>query len=183
MLPKVYSKQVPSQPRRPLPIYKQEKDLMHLAASQRWPFRLMGVAPVPATAVYYNGLWLVPQTQDHTALPPFALERMRAIERTGIKPKAYVVVHEAPKQLAPPANVRIISPQEYWTDQAARYSLAAAKVSGTMIAAAVTVLAPIVLTTLGIMVLGSLSLLAGVDPILVAVTDQDVWIEIARWRN
>jgi len=72
MLQQKIVKQTVSRPQRVMPLLEQERELMAVAAARHWPFRVLGVAPVPAQPVYYNQWWLVPVTQDTSLIPAIA---------------------------------------------------------------------------------------------------------------
>jgi hypothetical protein len=165
-----------------VPIFPQERKLMEVATDHHWPFKVMGVAPVPERPVYHNvgenNWWLVPLTEDRSQIPAPALDRVRAIYEAGIRPKAFVIAHEAPKQLMAPAGAPQVSRMEFWANQIARYSLTTAKVTGIILA---TVVIPLVVAGLGVGLLTLVSLASGIDPKLIVVTDQNVWVEIYSW--
>ena len=162
------------------PVMQQERELASLGANRNWPFRVLGIAPVPTTAVYHNNWWLVPVAEDHSQIPARALERVRAIYEAGIRPKAFVIVHEAPAQLPAPANLPKVSRLDVWSRQMTQHTITAIKVVGTVIA---TVVVPLMLATLGAGLLLSLGLVGAVltDPCLIVVTEDDVWIQIDYW--
>lgn len=169
----------PGRVRMTLPVKTQEKRLLALADSKHWPFRVLGIAPVPETPLYAKDWWLVPIAEDHSQIPARALERVRAIYEAGIRPKAFVIAHEAPKQIAPLREAPLISPVEYWTKRVGEQSVTVLKTIGTVVAVA----APIVLTVLGAGLLASLAIAGAVvtDPCLIAVTEDDVWIQVDYW--
>ncbi len=171
-------KTVPQSP-RVMPVLEQERAVMAVAEARRWPFRVLGVAPVPEVPVFYNQWWLVPVTQDTSQIPARTLERVQAIFQAGIRPKAFVIAHEAPSQIAPPPDAPKVSPFEFWARQAAGRSLTVLKVMGTVVA----VVAPILLMVLGVSALALLGLTSAIltDPCLIVVTEDNVWIQIDSW--
>lgn len=151
---------------------------MSVGQANGWPFRVLGVAPAPLEPTYINNWWLVPASVDTSPIPDRAKERVRTLFEAGISPKAFVIAHQADKQLAPPIGTRIISPAEYWTKRTVEHSVVVLKGVGKVIAVA----APIMLTVLGTSLLFSLTVATAlVDPVLCAVTDDDVWILIDEW--
>lgn len=162
------------------PILRQERELMTMAAERHWPFRVLGVAPVPKTALYHNNWWLVPISEDHSQIPARALERVQAIYEAGIRPKAFVIAHEAPSQLEAPTPGPQISKLEMWLRQGATYSGPIIKGVATVVT---TVVLPLAVATVGAGLLLSLGLVAAVlsDPCLIAVTEDNVWIQIDYW--
>jgi hypothetical protein len=172
-------KEMPRPFRVAMPVLQQERELMRVATEHHWPFRVMGVAPVPAEPVFLNNWWLIPIAADHSQIPTRALERVQAIYEAGIRPKAFVIAHEAPKQLPAPRGTPIISPLEFWSKKLAEHSLTALKVIGVVFAAVV----PVLITILGVGAMAAVGL-AGVlmtDPCLIAVTDDDVWVLVDYW--
>lgn len=166
--------------RMSVPVLAQEREIMALGKTNHWNFRVLGAAPVPDTAVYVNNWWLVPLAEDKSQIPARALERVRSLYAAGIRPKAFVIAHEAPKQIAPPPETPIVSPLAYWSQRAAHSSVAVLKGVGAVAAAVV----PLMVKAVGLSLLAGLTLgtlLA--DPCLIAVTDDDVWIEIDSWMN
>lgn len=162
-----------------MPVLEQEREIMALGAANHWEFRVLGVAPVPPTAVYAKNWWLVPLHEDTSNIPARALERVKALYEAGIQPKAFVIAHEAPKQIAPPKGTPIVSPFQYWSKRAAESTISILQAAGTALASAV----PILLTVLGTTLLASVSVAGALvaDPCLIAVTDEDVWIQLDYW--
>lgn len=165
--------------RRSMPVMEQEREILEVGKFNHWDFRVLGVAPVPATAIYAKEWWLVPLNEDTSTIPARALERVQALYEAGVHPKAFVIAHEAPKQIAPPQDTPIISPFHYWSKRAAETTVGVLKAAGTVVA----VVAPILLTVLGTTLLVSVTLAGALvaDPCLIAVTDDDVWIQIDYW--
>lgn len=159
---------------------QQEHALMAVAAVHHWPFQVLGVAPVPETPVFCNEWWLVPIAQDNSQIPARALERVQAIYQAGIRPKAFIVAHEAPQHLPAPADAPKISKLEFWSHELAKHSLTAAKVTGAILAGVVI---PLSLTALGVGAMVALGLLSAMaaDPCLIVVTEDNVWIQIDYW--
>lgn len=164
---------------RSVPVLAQEKQILTLGRMQHWDFRVLGVAPVPTTAIYHNDWWLVPLHEDTSVIPARALERVQALYAAGIRPKAFVIAHEAPKQIAPPRETLIVSPFAYWSKRVGEGIIQTAKVAGTV----VSVVAPVVLAVLGAGLFASFALAGALvaDPCLIAITDDDVWIQIDYW--
>lgn len=165
--------------RHAMPVLEQERQIMALGEARRWDFRILGVAPVPHTAIYAKDCWLVPLQEDTSMIPAWALERVQALYEAGIRPKAFVIAHEAPKQIAPPKETPIVSPFQYWSKRAADSTVNVLKAAGTVVA----VVAPILLAVLGTTLLLSVTVAGALvaDPCLIAVTDDDVWIQIDYW--
>lgn len=163
---------------------RQERELMALATQQRWPFQVLGVAPVPEAPVRCNDWWLVPAAQDHSQIPARALERVQAIYQAGIRPLAFVIAHESPRELPTPAGAPKVSRAEFWSHQVAQHSASAAKVAGGVLAA---VIIPLTVAAAGIAAVAMLGVVTAasaitvVDPCLIVVTEDNVWIQIDWW--
>ncbi len=118
----------------------------------------------------------MPVQHDTSQIPARALSRVRAIYEAGLRPKSFVVVHEAPLQLAVPkekiANKTIspLFPSELisplLTDAVGSVALKVASLAATAVFAIPAAL---------------LVSVAMLDPILIAITEDDHWIEIDRW--
>ena len=109
-------------------------------------------------------------------MPTRALERVRSIFASGLRPKGFVIVHEAPMLLPAPEedDEPQIAPTPFFP--APTEPLIPGLVSVLAVGAAV-------LTAVASLILPA-ALLVGaflVDPILIAVTEDDDWIEIDRW--
>ncbi|MEX1248673.1 MAG: hypothetical protein WEA61_09335 [Anaerolineales bacterium] len=159
---------------------KQAKNLMHLGGREGWPFVILGIAPLPKEPIYLSKWEIVPAHLDSSPIPSRTLERIQTIYAEGIRPKGFVLVHELPNQI--PASVPdvvegefVVRPNYEFTLEIGKIVGTGLKVIGAVALAAVTV-AGVVLPA--VFAVGSALLL---DPILVAVTEDDVWIEIDRW--
>jgi hypothetical protein len=162
------------------------KALIALGESQGWEFPVLGIAPMPHHTVHINNWMIVPAHLDKTPLPPMALDRMNAIFESGLSPKGWVIVHEAPKLL--PSNVEPneqqntvwISPQ---TRQRAKQLM---KVSGGILGAIALGTGALTLAIAAIALFLPATLIAGaiiLDPILIAVMEDGCWVEIFRWES
>ena len=146
---------------------------------------------MPENPVRLGDWLLVPAQSDSTAIPVRSLARVHAIFLAGIRPQGFVLVHEAPKLLKAPQGTgsRGQGPTvETWLGRSTikwisavggALVLAVAAVAGlVMVAAALIALASVLIVPAVLMAVA-----LGVDPILVAVTDDDHWIEIDRWNT
>lgn len=138
---------------------------------------------------YRQGDWLVvPANIDRSPIPVRAMQRIQAIHASGIEPKGFVLVHEAPKLLAAGETdqqieidrkpIISIPPERV---ESIRTGL---KTAGGILGTAAVATGTLALGALAIVALLPLALIAGVvllDPILIAVTDDDTWVEIDRW--
>lgn len=188
---KTLIKQRAIQTRRVLPVLEQEQKLMQLARANNWDFLVAGVAPIPKAPIFIGrkkDLLAVPFAQERGYIPPHALERMQAIKAAGIRVKEFVVVHEAPKELAPPRGTRIVSPREYWMKRIKEISAPILKGMGIAVAAVVI---PVVVAVFGVAVLATAGLAVAalaVDPYLVAAVEIEgdehgraLWCVVDSW--
>ena len=150
-------------------------------------------APLPERPVFYNDWWLVPAEQDNSLIPVRAYERVQALYAAGIKPKGFVIAHEAPPLLSAPEErglpkkalvnwgqvwrflqIRVVRPLVSVNTWAALVPALLLVLKALAIGVGALVMMPIALVTgLGALVL--------MDPVLVAVTEDDYWVEIDRW--
>lgn len=157
------------------------QELMTLGRGESWDFAVLGQAPMPSRPVRLQDWLIVPAEQDNSEIPERALARVAAIFAAGIRPKGFILVHEAPMQLPAPQGEQTQAPKPQWVldpeiTQKAINGLSfgittLAKVMLGAVALVSTVLLPAVFLT------GA----ALIDPILIAVTEDDYWIEIDRW--
>lgn len=160
-------------------------ELMSLAGHNLWDFAVLGQAPMPKEAVRLGDWLLVPSDQDSSEIPDRALARVQAIYAAGIRPKGFVLVHEAPMLLSAPEDARepqSLSPQ-WMVDPQTTQKLIDTLSFGVAGLAKVMVGIATVAVAVGSMILPAI-LFAGamlLDPILIAVTEDDYWIEIDRW--
>ena len=147
----------------------QALQLLTLGDRMGWQTQVIGRAPMLKEAVRLQDWMLVPAHEDTTAIPARTMHRIRTIFSQGLNPQGFVVVHEAPMQLAAPKPVIEEKPPVEWKG----------------VSNAVGAIAKV----LGVLLLGSmllpLGLIAGavmIDPILVVVTEDGYWIEIDRWQ-
>jgi hypothetical protein len=148
--------------------------LLLVGREHGWRFRLLGQAPMIHTHLHVGEWLLIPAEQDTSAVPETTLERISTIYQAGIRPKGFVVVHEAPKLLAAPKVTAFVEDLETGdTDGSSKVTkmLTEMATSVAKATAAIGVALPLALVA-GLVLL---------DPILVAVTEDDYWIEIDRW--
>lgn len=161
------------------------RQLLTLGQKRGWDFAILGQAPLPREHIRMGDWLIVPAHHDTSAVPPRALERVQSIFAAGIRPKGFVVVHEAPKLLS--------ASQEVDTTPKPGPSVLpnltpALKVAGGALGTlavltlgigglAVALVAGAALALPAILLAGAVAL----DPILIVVTEDDIWIEIDRW--
>ncbi len=166
--------------------------LVTLGQEQGWDFHVLGQAPMPIMPVNLGDWLIVPAHQDASPLPERTRGRIQTIFAAGLRPKGFVVVHEAPK-LLPAAAQQAGEEYHLSTQSPAREKamkllkkLPGFLLAGLLVALGATVLAIIVAALLSaILVVGGVALLgtafAAVDPILIAVMEDGTWVEIDRW--
>jgi hypothetical protein len=167
------------------------RNLMTLGREYGWNFTVLGQAPLPSDPVRFEDWVIVPAHQDSSPVPERAFERVQTIFAAGLRPKGFVIVHEAPKLL--PASLdskpdtlqmSLISPKLKSTLKLAGGALGTV---GVMLVT-ITGLAVLAMAVLFVaaMLLAPAMLVMGatmVDPILIAVTEDGCWIEIDRWMS
>jgi len=163
-------------------------ELIDFGNSQGWDFMVLGNAPIPEYPIRSDDWLIVPAHLDNTVLPEFAKLRMDAIFSAGIRPKAWFLVHEAPKLLPPTIesdihvdglNQRIVSRRNRQKLRSVLKVVGIAVGVIAVAAGALAVAAFVAAVTLPALLVPAALLL---DPILVAVTEDGYWIEIARWE-
>jgi len=160
---------------RPSQLTKERQVSLFLAVANRygWSFPVLGNAPMPNTPIRLDKWLILPATADTSPLPQSAYRKVETLFREGVRPKGFVIVHEAPMVLPAPVAV----PEVTWSAPFKPVS------DGSSIMAFVetfaTGLANLMSAAVPFLLLPGLLLL---DPILIAVTEDDTWIEIERWN-
>lgn len=171
------------------------RQLLSLGNQANWHFRILGKAPMPEKPVRLGDWLITPAEMDSSPVPVRALSRIQAVYAAGIRPRGFVMVHEAPKLLSSPDGMgerqqtsHASSTLASWQTSLRNWAgspvgtiaLGVAAISGMTVAALAAVsLAALVLAPLLLVVATG----SGLDPILVAVTEDGYWIEIDRWVN
>jgi len=152
--------------------------LVALGERQGWAAHVLGQAPFPDRSVRV-GEWLVaPIHLDTSLIPSRALHRVQAIYEAGLRPKGFVIVHEAPLVLSAPADATP-QPSEL-PSLAPELQALAASVGQVVLGLLGAAAAAGMMAVLGL----PMALLLGaamLDPILVAVMEDGTWVEIDRW--
>jgi len=169
------------------PASQETTQLISLADEHRWPFQVLGKAPMPDVPVRLGDWLLVPAQVDSSPIPQRAWERIQAIFGAGIRPQGFVLVHEAPMMLtAPdglPSSERDVAIREsQWPGHSGLTELGAVLGAGVAAASGLAALAVGALALIAAVL--PITLMAGalmLDPILVAVTEDGYWVEIDRW--
>ena len=176
------------------PANPETRKLLALGNQHDWDFQVLGAAPMPTEAIRVREKWLIlPAHEDPTELPDFAMERMKRIFESGIRPKGFVLIHETSMLLPAPARVDVGQGHNVNDWQLPAIPLDKVKsvlsIVGWILAGSAIVAGAAVLIIAAFAFVSALLLpaaiitgaAAGIDPILVAVMDDDVWVEIARW--
>jgi hypothetical protein len=154
---------------------KESQGLLSLGRQRNWDFKILGQAPLPHQPIHLQDWLIVPAHQDSSHIPARALERIQAIFAMGLRPKGFVIVHEAPKLLPAPEKV---DPEPVRLPSTSPDF----KPLITGLLRAVGVVIPVAAAAVSMIVPATLALGAFLlDPILVAVTEDNTWIEIDRW--
>jgi hypothetical protein len=162
----------------------QTQALVDFGQDMGWNPTILGQAPLPQVPVRVGDWLIVPAEQDSSIVPERAFKRVQALYAAGIQPKGFVLVHEAPALLAAPAQVEQPSGWRSKLPQAKEAVVLLAKAGGALAAsAAVATLAVVAVGAVIAVALPVVALVgvAALDPILIAVMDDDHWIEIDRW--
>lgn len=162
----------------------QREALMGVADQLNVTFRLLGLAPFPTQRVELEHWTIVPAQEDNCLIPARAVRRVHAIFKAGIKLKGFLIIHEKP--IIPPAlpDPNVIDAQFVELPKP-RVNLPVGAILETSLKTTAEV-SKLLLGALALAASTALPMLfvlgaALVDPILVAVTDQNEWVEIDRW--
>ena len=149
--------------------------LLALGQQRNWDFNILGQAPLPCQPIHLQDWLIVPAHLDSSHIPARALERIQAIFEVGLRPKGFVIVHEAPKLLPAPEVI-----EHKPTAVPTNHPGIKPWITGLLGTVAIAI--PIAAAVASMIVPATLAVGAVlVDPILVAVTEDDTWIEIDRW--
>jgi len=181
---------MPAAPRRQVveTVSADTRRVLILGRNNGWRFHLLGLAEMPEEMVRIGDWMIVPAIEDSSPILRRTYERIQAIYADGVRPKGFVVVHEAPKLLATPQGAKLKPNRggELWekirsnlTPAKAAMGIAAVGTAAVAGAAAMAVIlaAMAAAVTLPVLFLGALA----IDPIVVAVMEDGSWIEIDRW--
>jgi len=167
------------------------RGVLQVGQQHGWPFIVLGQAPFPKESVRLGDWLVVPAHEDSSSIPSRTYERVQAIFEAGLRPKGFVMVHEAPNLLQP---TRQVNSDEIRMSSLHPKHKAILKIAGYTLATLGVMLAVItglaILAFAAIFIAGALlvpaalvATIAVVDPILIAVTDDEYWIEIDRWDS
>ena len=154
------------------------RQILDLAEQKGWDFNLLGQAQLPKEVIQLDKWLIAPACQDSSEIPARTYKRIQTLFANGIRPKGFVVVHEAPRLLNAPKVVpqhatpevfppEIEKPKTGTNPTDAIASILSSALLGT------------ILTAVGTLFLG----IALIDPIVVAVMEDGCWVEIDRWAT
>lgn len=147
----------------------QARDFLALGDFMGWRTHIIGQAPMLTEPVRLQDWLLVPAQLDTTPIPARTLRRIHTIYSQGLHPQGFVMVHEAPMQLTDPSpNAREKGPVQW-------------EAVGQVVGGVARVLGMLMLGGM-LLPVGLLAGLIMLDPILIAVTQDNYWIEIDRWQ-
>lgn len=79
--------------------------LLALGKANGWHFQKLGKAPIPVDPIHLDGWVLIPAEQDTHPIPNRTKLRINKVFASGIRPQAWVLIHEAPALLGVLAQV------------------------------------------------------------------------------
>ena len=152
------------------------QQLISFGKLKGWAVGILGKAPMPTESVKKGDWLIVPAHLDKSLIPVRARKRVQALRDAGLHPVGYVLVHEIPKTL--PIDIHKISEENISKGKSALKAISG--VIGTV--ALVTGALTLFVIAAGVLIPGALITTALlIDPILVAVSTDNQWVEIDRW--
>ena len=142
--------------------------------------------------LFVNNWWLVPIELDTSSIPQRACERVDAIYAAGLRPRGFIVAHEAPALLETPVRQGEPSREPLIGFEQLKQLFPKQLSAALARASSIRALGPPLLKCLEITAKGALAVLtfsgilltmALVDPVLIAVTEDGYWVEIDRWDS
>lgn len=149
--------------------------LIQYGLRRGWPLAILGMAPMLEEPVRLKDWLLVPAHMDSSHTPARALKRVQSLYAAGIRPQGFVVVHEAPLALPSGKPTPKVNPLPIGNIEFEDAAADIGKAIGVLAAGAFAVIGLALMSTLAV---GALVL----DPILIAVTQDNYWVEIDRWN-
>ncbi len=149
--------------------------LVQLAQRRGWGVAVLGQAPMLQEPIRLKEWLLIPAQEDTSQIPPRAQNRVQALFAAGIRPQGFVVVHEAPRTLTAGETAKKAAPLPIGHIEFEDAAMNIGKAIGVLAAFAVAATGLALMSGLAI---GAVML----DPILIAVTEDNYWVEIDRWN-
>lgn len=172
-------------PQRYAPVESRRvQEVIEVGRHELWDFTVIGQAPMPEESMRLGDWLVIPAHQDSTEIPDRALARVQALFNAGVRPKGFVLVHEAPMLLSAPQSDQGQSLKPQWSlDPEITQKMldglgVGATVAGNIMAGALKAALAVGAVLIPAVFLAGAVL---IDPILIAVTEDDYWIEIDRW--
>lgn len=152
--------------------------ILTLSDQKGWHFNLLGQAQLPKEPVQLDQWLIVPADQDSSEIPIRSYKKIQALFSNGIRPKGFVVVHEAPRLLKAPKVTHQYAPPEQFP-QGIEKPKSEANPTDALASIVTSTLLGTFLTIFGTIFMG----IAMIDPIIVAVMEDGCWVEIDRWET
>jgi hypothetical protein len=154
------------------------RQILNLAEQKGWDFNLLGQAQLPKEVIQLDQWLIAPASQDSSEIPVRTYKRIQALFANGIRPKGFVIVHEAPRLLNAPKVVAQHAAPEVFPPEVEKPKTATSPTD------AITSLLSSALFGTFITMIGALFMgIALIDPIVVAVMEDGCWVEIDRWAT
>jgi hypothetical protein len=157
------------------PVSLQTRQILSLGRRNGWGFAVLGKADLPDRPIHLEKWVIIPAHEDRTPAPKRTLERIQAVYAAGLRPKGFVVVHEAPHYLkAPrqeaPQNTRLFLARtgDHFSPMPAKAGEKSDPSGSSSFSSLVTGLGT-VMSAIAMMIF----------PVM--LLDDDCWIEIDRW--
>ena len=175
--------------------YPETRRLMTVGRQHGWDVRVLGQAPMPTQPIWLPEHVIVPAHQDTSDIPDHAMEKLNIIFAEGLRPKGFVVVHETPKLLPAPEQPGQEEAEEPDPAQLPSFPLEGVKTGlkvvavglvavallATVVVAVALVVAAVIAIAAALVIPAAAVTAIAVDPILIAITEDDYWIEVDRW--
>ncbi len=168
----------------------QARAVLELSDREYWNARVLWRAPIPRSPIRARDWLFVPLEADGSPIPDKALKRVRTMYEAGIRPQGFVIIHEAPPYLkagrgAAQQDAEQVQVQHPAVEPTMAAGLAAAAIlliivplAAKVIVGAVAALAAAIAVPAATAGIAAAVL---VDPMLVAVTEDNYWIVIDEW--
>jgi hypothetical protein len=162
------------------------KELLEFCRLEGWDAKVLGNAPLPEHPIRQGNWLIIPSHLDTNPMPERAMDRIQTLFKNGLRPKGFFIIHEAPKELAATIQEPVIPKTEKVSPEFKAKLRSVLSVTGkalggaAVLAGSLTLGLIAILVALPVLVLGAAIV---IDPILVAVTEDNTWIEIDRWWN
>jgi len=170
------------------PASLQTRQVLSLGRRNGWGFAVLGKADLPDRPIHLEKWLIVPAHEDSTPVPKRTLKRIQAVYAAGLRPKGFVVVHEAPRYLMAPRQEAPQNTNSFLAETGDHFSQMPDKAEknsdpsgsssfSSLVAGLGTVMSAMAMLIFPVMLLG----LVALDPIVIAVMDDGCWVEIDRW--